>query len=115
MPFVIDIHFLLAFLVALCVLVFSWNAMGRRVVNGVLGLQVLVGLVVAGMFGANHTPLPKDAPLHIAAALVALVCYGAASAAGKRGAARAALLLSIAGLLCVGVALAYGLQMYFHG
>ncbi|HEY5426814.1 MAG TPA: hypothetical protein VIJ77_09705 [Candidatus Tumulicola sp.] len=112
----LDIHFVLAYLVALCALVFSWNALGRRVVNVVLGLQVLAGLAVAGMLGANHVSLPKGAAFHIAAAIVALICYGLAARFGKspRG-GRTALALSILGLLSIAAALYLGVRMQLTG
>jgi hypothetical protein len=98
---VATIHFVLAFLVLLCALVFSWNSRGRRVINAVLGLQVLCGLIYAVplvMQGA----LSSAIWLHVAGSLAALVAYGFARRLGDRpGGASAGLALSIAGLLCV--------------
>jgi hypothetical protein len=116
MTTIIDIHFGLAFLVALCALIFSWNTMGRRVVNAVLGLQVLVGLVLAATMGMQHLPLPRGAVWHIAGAIVALGLYGAASAAGKRaGGERTALILAVLGLIAVGCTLYLGMHMLAGG
>lgn len=109
----IDVHFVLAFLVALCAAVFSWNALGRRVMSAVVGIQVVSGLALAGVLGASHQPLPHGIWLHIVGAFAALLCYGFASRAGRRpGGDRAALLLSIAGLVCVAATLTLGLRMY---
>ena len=102
MSVVLEIHLVVAFLLALCAIIFSWNGQGRRVVNAVAALQFLIGLVLAGMFGASHTPLPPQVWLHIIAALLILACYGLAMRFGKRaGGSGAALAFSIAGLLLV--------------
>lgn len=99
---VVEIHLVLAFLAALCAVIFSWTPNGRRVVNAVVGLQFLVGLVVAGVLGANHQPLPPTVWLHLLIALAILACYGMAMRYGKRaGGARPALYLSILGLLLI--------------
>jgi hypothetical protein len=116
MKTIIDIHFGLAFLVALCALVFSWNALGRRVVSAVIGLQVLVGLILAATLGMQHVPLPRGAVLHITLGIVAAALYGAASAAGRReGGERIALALSILGLIAVGFTLYLGMHMAAAG
>jgi hypothetical membrane protein len=102
MHVVVEIHLVLAFLSALCAVIFSWTPNGRRVVNAVVALQFLMGLVVAGVLGANHEPLPPTVWLHLLIAVVILACYGAAMRVGKRaGGARPALLLSILGLALI--------------
>jgi hypothetical protein len=107
-----SIHFGLAFLVALCALIFSWNSLGRRVMNVVLGIQVVVGFVVAGIMGANHVELPSLAIVHLAGGLIALGFYGAARPIGDRpGKAGVGLVLSILGLLTVAFTLYLGLKM----
>jgi len=109
---VTTIHFVLGFLVLLCALAFSWNALGRRVMNAVVGLQFLCGLVLAGTYGMQHVPLPARIWEHAGLALVALIAYGMAMVFGKRpGGGRIALALSIVGLLCVCVAVYLGLHM----
>lgn len=107
-----DIHFGFAFLVALCALVFSWNTMGRRVMNVVIGLQILAGLALAGIIGMQHAPLPAGLLWHIVVALVALAAYVVARRAGERpGSGTVALAFSLLGLICVGLALYLGLHM----
>ncbi len=102
MSVVLEIHLVVAFLLALCAIIFSWNEQGRRVVNAVAGLQFLVGVVLAGMFGASHTPLPPQVWLHIIAAVLILACYGVAMRFGKRaGGSGTALAFSVAGLILV--------------
>ncbi|HTU71355.1 MAG TPA: hypothetical protein VMF11_13680 [Candidatus Baltobacteraceae bacterium] len=109
---VLEIHLVLAFLVALCAVVFSWTANGRRVVNAVVGLQFLVGLVAAAMLGANHLPIPPAVWLHLLIALAILASYGIAMRTGKRaGGARTALLYSIAGVVLVFLNIWLGLHM----
>lgn len=112
MNYIPTIHFGLAYLVGLCALVFSWNSLGRRVMNVVLGLQFLAGLVLAGTFGAQHLPLPPALWLHLTGSLAALIAYALARRLGDRpGGGRAAMLLSIAGLLCVAGTIYVGLHM----
>ncbi|HEX8807238.1 MAG TPA: hypothetical protein VF741_09820 [Candidatus Aquilonibacter sp.] len=102
MSVVVEIHLVLAFLSALCALIFSWTPNGRRVVNAVVGLQFIVGLIVAGTLGANHVPLPPMVWVHLLVALAILACYGIAMRLGKRaGGARPALGLSILGLALI--------------
>lgn len=106
------IHFVLAYLVVLCGLVFSWNQLGRRVMNVVLGLQVLAGIAVAGTFGASHVPLPSALTGHLILAIVALVAYALARRFGDRpGGALGATVLSVVGLVCIFAAVYLGLHM----
>jgi hypothetical protein len=112
MKILLDIHAWVAYLVALCALVFSWSPVGRRVMNGVATVQVLIGLALAGTIGANHLPLPSGIWVHILVGLLVLGAYGAASGAGKRaGGAQRALILSIAGLLLVALNIYLGVRM----
>lgn len=112
MAILLTIHFALAWLVAICAIVFSWNDLGRRVMNVVLGLQVLAGLVLAGMLGAARAPMPPMLVWHVLLALGALVAYGVARRLGAReGGAKAALALSILGLLCIAGAIYLGMHV----
>jgi hypothetical membrane protein len=102
MTVVVEIHLVLAFLSGLCALIFSWTPNGRRVVNAVVALQFLMGLVVAGVMGASHEPLPPLVWLHLLIAIAIMACYGMAIRAGKRaGGAGRALPLSVAGLILI--------------
>ncbi len=99
---VTEIHLVLAFLSALCAVIFSWTPNGRRVVNAVVALQFVMGLVVAGVMGANHEVLPPAVWLHLLVAVLILGAYGMAMRFGKRaGGARPALYLSILGLVLI--------------
>jgi hypothetical protein len=96
------IHFVLAFLVVLCALVFSWDTRGRRVINAVLGLQALCGIVLVSADVLVHAPVPIAVWYHVAGTLGALLAYGFARRLGDRpGGGRTALLPSVAGLLCI--------------
>lgn len=102
MKVVLEIHLVVAFLLVLCALIFSWNVPGRRVVNAVAVLQFLVGLVLAGMIGAAHQAMPPQVFIHIVIALLIMGCYGMAMRFGKRaGGGTTALALSVLGLLLV--------------
>ena len=116
MSVVVEIHLILAFLVALCALVFSWTPNGRRVVNAVVALQFLMGLVVAGEMGANHLAIPPLVWLHLLVAIAILACYGMAMRAGKRaGGATLALTLSLAGIVLIALNIFMGLHIAMPG
>ena len=116
MSVVIEIHLVLAFLVALCALVFSWTPNGRRVVNAVVGLQFLMGLTVAAVMGANHVPIPPAVWLHLLVAVAILACYGIAIRAGKRaGGATLALTLSVLGIVLIVINILIGLHIAMPG
>jgi hypothetical membrane protein len=109
MQIVLEIHLVLAFLAALCALVFSWTPVGRRVVNAVVELQFLAGLTLAGVMAANHEPLPPAIWLHLLVAILVVACYGVAVRTGKRaGGSRRALVFSIIGLALVLTNIALG-------
>ena len=101
MNVLLEIHLVVAFLLALCAIIFSWNAAGRRVVNAVAGLQFLVGVIAAIVMGA-HPPLPPQVWVHLIIALLVMAAYGMAMRFSKRaGGNTVALVLSIVGLLLV--------------
>jgi|GEM_PF-2169947 hypothetical protein len=112
MSVVLETHLVVAFLAALCAVIFSWTANGRRVVNAVVGLQFLIGLVLAATMGAYHIQLPPAVWLHLLIALAALAAYGIAIRAGKQaGGASRALIFSIVGLVLVVLNIATGLHL----
>ena len=112
MKVVLEIPLVVAFLLVLCAIIFSWNVPGRRVVNAVAALQFLVGLLVAGMMGAAHQPLPPQVWLHIILAVLILGAYGMAMRFGKRaGSGGAALAFSVIGLALVLLNIYLGWQM----
>jgi hypothetical protein len=106
------VHFVLAFLVLLCAVVFGWSSRGRRVINAVLGLQFLCGVALAAWFASEQHALPAQLWPHLGATVAAMLAYGFARRLGDRdGGAPAGLGLSAAGLLCVCAALYLGLRM----
>jgi hypothetical protein len=116
MSVVLEIHLVLAFLVALCAVVFSWTPNGRRVVNAVVALQFLMGLVVAAVMGASHIPIPPAVWLHLLIAIAILGCYGMAMRAGRRaGGATLALTLSLVGIALIVINIVIGWRMTMPG
>ncbi len=112
MSTLLEIHEVVAFLAALCAIIFSWNVMGRRVVNAVVALQFLLGLAVAAVMGAQHLAMPALLWLHVLLGLAILAAYGLAMRFGKRaGGASSTLALSVAGLALVLVNIYLGLHM----
>jgi hypothetical protein len=109
MPVIVEIHLVLAFLSALCGVIFSWTPNGRRVVNAVVALQFVVGLVVAGVMAATHVPLPSLVWLHLLVAIAIMACYGMAIRTGKRaGGLRPSMYLALLGLVLIIVNIALG-------
>ena len=116
MSVVLEIHYAIAFLVVLCAVIFSWTSMGRRVMNVVVGLQILVGLLLAAIMGAQHMAMPPGLWLHILLALGAAAAYGFARRIGDSAVgATQGLALSVIGLMCVVAAFAIGLRLHNVG
>jgi len=108
----LEIHQVVAFLVLLCGIIFSWNTMGRRVVNAVVALQVLLGIAVAAVLGMSHEVIPPLTWLHLLVAVAIMGCYGMAMRAGKQaGGSKRALALSIAGVVLILANVYLGLHM----
>jgi len=101
-------------MVALCILAFSWNALGRRVVTVVLAVQFLAGIGVVAEHAMHRETLPGGTLMHAGGALGALAAYGLAAFAGRRpSGATAALVLSIVGLVVAAATLYGGMRMFF--
>ena len=112
MKVLLEIHWVVAFLAALCAVIFSWNAMGRRVVTAVVTLQFIVGLILAGTLGPSLTTLGSTIWIHLVIGLVILGLYGMAMGASKRpGGAGRALAFSIAGMVLIFINIYLGLHM----
>ena len=111
MNILVETHLVIAFLVLLCAAVFSWNSMGRRVMSVIAGLQVLIGLVVAGVLGAKHIPLSPLSMVHLLCAVVLLAIYVLARRLGDRpGGERIGMVLGALGLVLVIVTIVLGWQ-----
>jgi hypothetical protein len=113
---VLTIHLVLAFLAALCAIVFSWTANGRRVVNAVVALQFLVGLVLAAIMGASHQTIPPQVWLHLLVGVLILASYGMAMRFGKRaGGATLALVFSLVGIALIVLNIVLGWRIAMPG
>ena len=113
MIFVVDFHFVLAFLVALCAVVFSWSALGRRVVNAVLAVQILVGAAIIVVAWVQHQALPRLTVVHVAGALATAAMYGFAIRADRRNGGRGALVFALLGWVLAGATIFVGMKLYF--
>ncbi|MDQ2865925.1 MAG: hypothetical protein M3R51_06830 [Candidatus Eremiobacteraeota bacterium] len=112
MGILLEIHYVVAFLLVLCAIVFSWTSLGRRVVSAVAILQLVLGITLAGLIGAKHVPLPPLIWLHILCTFVVLGSYGFAMRYGRRaGGARIALAFSVAGAFFIFLTFYIGLHM----
>lgn len=112
MGVLLEIHYVVAFLVVLCAIVFSWSTLGRRVVNAIVGLQFIVGLALAGVMGASHIPVPQSLWIHILCVLVVFASYGMAMRFGRQaGGAKTALAFSVVGFVFVLLTFYLGLHM----
>lgn len=110
-----EIHLVVAFLLAFCAIIFNWNPSGRRVVNAVAGLQVLVGVVLAVFMGVSHDPMPPSIWIHIIVAVVIMACYGIAIRSDKRaGGGARALMYAIVGLVLIAANIFYGWKLAGH-
>jgi hypothetical protein len=112
---VLEIHLVVAFLVILLAVFLGWAQMGRRVMAAVIGLQVLIGLIVAGMLGASHVPLPPAVWSHVIGGLLAMFAYIFARRIADQGKTGIALALSAVGLLLVLATAWLGLHMVYPG
>jgi CDP-diglyceride synthetase len=110
MSIALEVHLGFAFFVFLCALFVGWVQTGRRVMSAVIGIQVLIGLVVAAWAGSAHIPLPGSLWIHIVGALAAMFAY----IIGRRMFDRApqrpwpAIGMSLLGFILVILTIAYG-------
>jgi len=112
MTVLLESHEVLAFLVVLCAIIFSWNAAGRRVVNAVVALQFLLGIVIAAVMGSQHQEIPPMIWTHFTLALAILASYGLAMRFGKQaGGATRALAFSVLGVVLVLLNVYFGFRM----
>ncbi|MDQ2872169.1 MAG: hypothetical protein M3R35_03455 [Candidatus Eremiobacteraeota bacterium] len=101
MAILLEIHLVVAYLVVLLAVFIGWVQMGRRVMVAIIGLQILIGIIIAGMLGASHQPLPPAIWSHILGALVAMFAYVAARRIADRGNTAGAIALSAVGLIVI--------------
>lgn len=110
MGVVLEIHLVVAYLVLLLALTIGWVQMGRRIMVGVTGVQVLLGAILA----ATLRP-PPSVFGHIVLGLCAMGAYIVGSRMGRRGTSQIPLLMSALGLLFVLAAIWLGLRMVGAG
>lgn len=112
MDWLLEIHLVFAFLVLLCALVFSWSSLGRRVMNVVLGIQILIGLAAVGMLGPGVRAIAPAIWWHLGVTIAALIVYVVARRLGDRpGGKLTGMLLGGLGLALVIFGLYLGLHM----
>lgn len=75
MSIAIEVHLGFAFFVVLTALFVGWVQMGRRVMSAIIGIQILIGAVVAVWAGVTHYPLRGSLLVHIIGALLAMFAY----------------------------------------
>lgn len=115
MSIALEVHLGFAFFVFLSALFIGWVQMGRRVMVTVIGIQVLIGIVVAAWAGIARIPLPATLWVHIVAALVAMAAY----IIGRRLYDRSAqygmqsIGMSLLGFIFILLTIAYGLHLVY--
>jgi hypothetical protein len=112
--YVVDvIHWGFAFFVVLCALLLGWVQMGRRVMNVVIGIQILIGIVYAAVLGASIAAKGEMLAIHVVCALAALAAYIVGRRLGERPNSRpAAIMFSAIGFVLVLVTAYLGLKTY---
>ena len=110
---ILEIHFVCAFLVLLIAVFIGWVQLGQRVVIAALGLQVLIGLILAAVAGASHAALPASLGIHVAGALLAMAAYIAARRYVERNpqARFAGWAMSLAGLILIVFTIWFGSRL----
>jgi hypothetical protein len=112
---VLEAHLGFAFFVFLMGLLLGWVQLGRRVVVAVIGIQILLGIIVAALAGAHHIPLPGSLWVHIVGALLAMAFYIVARRVVDRSPENYRVIgwgLSLIGLALIVFTIWYGVSMY---
>jgi hypothetical protein len=116
---VLEIHLGFAFFVFLLGLFIGWVQLGRRVLVTVIGIQVLIGVILAAWAGASHTPLPGTLWVHILGGLLAMGAYIVGRRIVDRDERRYRILgwaISLVGLALIVLTAWYGVSLYrVHG
>ena len=106
MGVVLVIHLVVAYIVLLLALTIGWVQKGRRVMDAALGLQIVLGIILA----ATMRP-PPIVFAHILVALGAMAAYIFGKRIADRGPSRVPMLMSALGLVLVLGAIWLGLHM----
>ena len=119
MSIALEVHWGFAFFVLFIALFVGWVQMGRRTMIGVIGVQVLIGIVLAAWMGAAHRPIPPVIGYHIVAALLAMAAYIVGRRMYDRSPQNAwqAIAFSFLGfvLVCVTLWIGWGMVYPVHG
>jgi len=75
MNIAIEVHLGFAFFVFLAALFVGWVQMGRQAMSGIIGIQILIGIVISAWAGMAHIALPGTLWVHIVGALIAMFAY----------------------------------------
>ena len=103
---ILEVHLVVAYLVAILAVTIGWVQMGRRVMVGVVGLQVLLGAILA----ATTRP-PPIVFGHIILGLCAMGAYIVGKRIADRGPSSLPVLFSGLGLALIVFAMWLGLRM----
>ena len=77
MNIALEVHLGFAFFVFIAALFVGWVQMGRRAMAGIIGIQILIGIVISAWAGMAHMRLPDTLWVHIVGALIAMFAYQA--------------------------------------
>jgi hypothetical protein len=115
MSIALEVHWGFAFFVVLAALFVGWVQMGRRVMSAIIGIQILIGVIVAAWAGIAHFPMHAALWLHVVAALVAMFAYIAGRRLFDRAPQNAlpAVAMSLLGFLLLLVTAWLGLRMVY--
>ncbi len=116
MNIALEVHLGFAFFVFLAALLVGWVQMGRRIMAGIIGIQVLIGIVISAWAGAAHISLPGTLWVHIVGALVAMFAYIVGRRIYDRGPQQygvQAIGLSLLGFIFIILTIWYGTRLYF--
>ncbi|HKU66249.1 MAG TPA: hypothetical protein VJP85_00580 [Candidatus Baltobacteraceae bacterium] len=116
MNIALEVHLGFAFFVFLAALLVGWVQMGRRVMSGIIGIQILIGIAISAWAGAAHIRLPGTLWVHIVGAFIAMFAY----IVGRRIYDRnpkayslPAIGMSLLGFIFIILTIWYGTRLYF--
>lgn len=75
MNIALEVHWGFAFFVLFVALFVGWVQMGRRTMSGVIGFQILIGIILFIWMGIAHHPVPSTVWIHIVIGLAAMFAY----------------------------------------
>lgn len=115
MSIALEVHLGFAFFVILTALFVGWVQMGRRTMIGVIGIQILIGIVIAAWAGITHYPLPGTLWIHIVVALAAMFAYIVGRRLYDRSPQKPlpAIAMSLLGFILLVATIAYGFHLTY--